>query len=177
MTVSGPDRASLPLLATIRYTSIYYCKIQIINSMGNNVHDVKANFTSGAIPAGMDGAVSLFDVRGNRKYLTPAERKSFLRAAEALPSEIRTFLLTLAFTGARISEVLSVTPDQLDVVDGVLVIESLKKRRRGIFRAIPIPTPLIFDLNHIASVTREARQTFLWPWCRTTAWQHVKACM
>ncbi len=121
--------------------------------------------------------MSLFDLQGNRKYLTPSERKAFLRAAEAMPDDIRVFLRTLAFTGARVSEILSVTPEHIDGRDGVIVIESLKKRRRGIFRAVPIPAALLDELSHAALIAREKHRTQLWPWCRTTAWQHVKACM
>lgn len=145
--------------------------------MGNNVHHVKGNFTSGAIRDGEANAVSLFDPRGNRKYLTPAERKAFLRAAEQTPFTTRTFLLTLAFTGARISEVLSLTPAQVDLVDGIVVIESLKKRTRGVFRAVPVPPSLLEELTALCLASDCSRHDYLWPWCRTKAWQQVKACM
>lgn|GEM_PF-5075574 len=70
--------------------------------------------------------MSLFDLQGKRKYLTPTERKAFIRAAERMPLDVRTFLLTLAFTGARISEVLALTPTHIDRADGVITIECLK---------------------------------------------------
>lgn len=143
--------------------------------MGNNVHHVKENFTSTAIPAGEANAVSLFDLRGKRKYLTPAERKAFIRAAERMPLSVRTFLLTLAYTGARISEVLALTPAHIDPIDGVIVIECLKKRRLGVFRAVPIPKMLLDELMSIASTVEAGCR--LWPWCRTKGWQHVKSCM
>lgn len=152
-----------------------YSNNVIINNMGNSVHDVKGNFTSKAIPADGGNAVSLFDLQGKRKYLTPIERKAFIRAAERMPVSVRTFLLTLAFTGARISEVLSLTRAQIDRNDGVVILECLKKRRQGIFRAVPIPNTLLDELDIIASA--RGAEDRLWPWCRTTAWQHVKACM
>lgn len=143
--------------------------------MVNNVHDVKGIFTLGAIPAAEGNAVSLFDLQGKRKYLTPAERRSFIRAAERMPPDARTFLLTLAFTGARISEVLALTPAHIDRADGVVIIESLKKRRHGVFRAVPVPRTLLDELSRTASACdAECR---LWSWCRTTAWQQVKFCM
>jgi integrase len=55
---------------------------------------------------------SLYDQNGPRKYLTPAERDAFLKAAdEAEVREARTFCATLAYTGCRISEALALTAD------------------------------------------------------------------
>lgn len=119
--------------------------------------------------------MSLFDLQGKRKYLTPSERRSFLRAAERMPLESRTFLLNLAFTGARLSEVLALTPAHIDRVDEVIIIECLKKRRNGVFRAVPVPNALLDQLG-IASSARDT-DCRLWPWCRTTVWQLVKSCM
>ncbi len=124
--------------------------------------------------------MSLFDVRGNRKYLTVAERKAFLRAAENTPTSVRAFLLTLAYTGARISEVLSLTPTRIDRADGLIIIESLKKRRMGVFRGVPVPTRLLDELQNLSMTVGgqwNGEHFPLWPWCRTTAWQRVKACM
>lgn len=121
--------------------------------------------------------MSLFDPHGNRKYLTPAEREAFLRAAEQMPRPVRTFLLTLAYTGARISEVLALTPGRVDHINGVIIIESLKKRRRGIFRAVPVPASLLDEVAAIWPTSVGAEHRHFWPWCRTTAWQHVKECM
>lgn len=143
--------------------------------MGNNVQYVKGEFTSPAIPTGEGNVVSLFDYQGKRKYLTPSERKAFIHAAERMPLSVRTFLLTLAHTGARISEVLALTPARVDRAEGVIVIECLKKRKRGVFRAVPIPRTLLDELNRIASTCD--KDSRLWPWCRTSAWQRVKSCM
>jgi integrase len=145
--------------------------------MGNNVHHVKGNFTYSIIRAGEANAVSLFDPTGNRKYVTPAERIAFLRAAEKMPTEIRAFLLTLTYTGARISEVLALTPARIDRHNGVIVIESLKKRRQGVFRAVPVPASLLDELASLCPSSAGSERLCLWPWCGTTAWQHVKGCM
>lgn len=51
----------------------------------------------------------LFDQFGNRKYLTSTERRAFMDAAKRAAPEVETFCLTLAYTGARISEVLALT--------------------------------------------------------------------
>lgn len=94
-----------------------------------------------------------------------------------MPPQVRSFLLTLAYTGARISEVLELTPARIDRVNGVIVIESLKKRRRGIFRAVPVPTSLLEEVSGLRPSPWNSEHGYLWPWCRTTAWQHVKECM
>jgi integrase/recombinase XerD len=124
----------------------------------------------------------LYDPDGNRKYVTAFERSAFLGTAERRPPEVRTFCRTLAYSGARISEVLALTPRQIDRPAGVIIVESLKKRRRGIYRALPVPAELLDELEHVHDIReRQAdpnRSTApIWNWCRTTAWQHVKSCM
>jgi integrase len=121
----------------------------------------------------------LFDNTGNRKYLVARERFSFASAAAAEGGEVGAFCLTLAFTGARISELLALTPERIDRVGGVIVFETLKRRKRGQFRAIPVPTQLFSMLERVhglASPNRDPSER-LWKWCRTTAWKRVKAVM
>ena len=124
----------------------------------------------------------VYDGYGNRKYLDQSERRAFLAAAEAAPPEVKTFCLVLAYTGARISEVLALTPGRIDFNANVIVFESLKKRRRGHYRAVPIPKDIIhtLDTTHgVMSAQSSARTSteLLWPWCRTTAWARVKEVM
>ena len=47
--------------------------------------------------------------------------------------------MTLAYAGCRLSEALALTVDRVDLAAGQLVLESLKKRRSGIYRAVPVP--------------------------------------
>jgi hypothetical protein len=54
---------------------------------------------------------------------------------------MRTLCMTLAYVGCRLSEALAVTADRVDLAAGVLVFKSLKKRRSGIFRSVPVPPP------------------------------------
>jgi integrase/recombinase XerD len=129
------------------------------------------------------GTVSfLYDPAGKRKYLTASERTAFLNAAMHHPAEVRTFCRVLAYSGARISELLSLTPQQVDLAAGVIILESLKKRRHGIFRAMPIPRELLSELDHVHGILHAQSDPIrngerIWAWCRTTAWHHVKACM
>ena len=82
--------------------------------------------------------MQLFDAEGRRLYCTEDERRAFVAAAKA-PREVRTFCGTLHATGCRISEALAITARQIDLAGRVVVFESLKKRRRGVFRAVPVP--------------------------------------
>jgi integrase len=120
--------------------------------------------------------MQLFDASGERKYLTPAQRQEFLRAAEKAAPDVLTFCGTLAHAGCRISEALALTGTRVDTSAGVLVLESLKKRRKGVFRAVPVPTDFLLTLDsvHDLAALGNAR---LWRWSRTTAWRRVKEVM
>ncbi len=125
---------------------------------------------------------SLYDPRGQRKYLTASERLAFIKAASKLhPISAGTFCLTVALTGVRISEALHLTIDRIDPTTCTVVIETLKRRRRGVFRAIPVPSELIallcdthLKMNTLQSVASENR---LWPVSRTTGWKWIKMAM
>lgn len=124
----------------------------------------------------------LYDPEGRRKYLTIAERQAFLRAAQRLSDHERTFCNVLAYTGARLSEVLALTPQRIDFAARIVIFESLKKRRRGVYRAIPIPPAVLdeLDLVHgirVAQQDRSAAEKRLWKFRRTTAWKLVKRTM
>src|SRR5580700_9703208 len=126
--------------------------------------------------------ITLYDGRGTRKYLTPKERRAFASAALHSAPPIRTFCLTLIYTGARISEVLALTPERIDRANSAIIFETLKRRRRGVFRAIPVPPALAARLAGTAST--ESRRSLvegelprIWNWGRTTAWKHVKSVM
>ncbi|WP_407950146.1 tyrosine-type recombinase/integrase [Parvibaculum sp.] len=124
----------------------------------------------------------IYDNTGRRKYLTINEREAFIGAAHSLRPEAETFCLALVYTGARISEILALTPEHIDTGAGIIIIESLKKRRRGVFRAVPVPTHFLARLEavhglHDAQSDLGRRTERLWPWGRTTAWTQVKQVM
>lgn len=123
--------------------------------------------------------MQLVDSQGERLYLTAAERSAFLAAARDAPREVRSFCETLHYTGARISEVLDLTRSRIDVAERSIALETLKKRRRGVFRVVPVPGSLIelLDLVHGLPAVRTNRHDRLWPWCRTTAWRRVKTVL
>jgi len=124
--------------------------------------------------------MQIYDSAGRRKYLTPNERRDFLTASESTSQSVRTLCGTLAHTGCRISEALALTGDRVDLSDGVLIFESLKKRRRGIYRAVPVPPEFLETLTAAHGLAAEkggVRALPLWPWSRSTAWRHVRAVM
>lgn len=152
--------------------------------MGNSVHGVKLQIVSQHAGCERDTPASslIYDRSGNRKYLTVAERRSFLGAVQEMPPVARTFCQILSYTGARISEALAITPGCLDIGAQLVVLESLKKRRRGTFRAVPLPADLIAELDLVHNISgRRSNPDLmtqrLWPWCRTIAWRRVKEGM
>lgn len=122
--------------------------------------------------------LSLHDKLGRRKYLTPQQRAEFIRAALRKGGAHGSFCLVLALTGARISEVLRLTCARVDVDDAAIIFETLKRRSRGVFRAVPVPDMVMRMLCNVHSIpnrmSADAGDRRLWPWCRTTAWKCVK---
>lgn len=117
---------------------------------------------------------TLLDERGCRKYLSASELPRFLHAARRSDVETSAFCLLLAFTGCRISEALAVIPTRLDAETGCVVFRTLK-RRKQVFRAVPVPPELTTLLCRLA--TNLSPDAPLWSWSRQTAWRRVKQVM
>jgi integrase len=122
---------------------------------------------------------SLFDKDGVRKYLTAQERFSFARAACREGGDIATFCLTLAFTGPRISELLALSRERVDVANCAIVFRTLKQRKSAVYRAVLVPRKLMTMLRRIHDLDAPDRdpKERLWKWSRTTAWKRVKHVM
>jgi integrase len=121
--------------------------------------------------------LSLFGKSGNRKYLNAAERRRFLESAQQLPPPERLFCQVLAWSGARISEVLALTPAAIGIESGVASIQTLKRRKRGIVRQVPLPPNVLRELNRVFTLRIAQRdpqlaRLRLWRWSRTTAWRY-----
>lgn len=112
------------------------------------------------------------DQAGRRKYLSAAERTRFLETADCLPPAMRALCHVLAYAGCRISEALALTIHQVDAERLTLTLRTLK-RRRAVFRAVPVPQATIAMLM-VLSPDADGR---LWPMHRATAWRAVKATM
>lgn len=138
------------------------------NSLGNSVKR----------PAVLRGEIaSLYAANGARKYLNAAERQRVIAVMQKLAPPESLFALTLAWTGARISEVLALTAASFQADCGVVAIVTLK-RRRFVMREVPVPPELMAALDRyfgISSARRDAGR--LWPWSRVTAWRLIKTVM
>ena len=124
----------------------------------------------------------LFNTAGKRLYLTDSERKKFLAAADQEERQVRTFCHVLTHTGCRISEALELVGERVDFDAGAIVFESLKKRKRGVYRAVPVPPALLEMLAMVhglkdkkkkSSSSKEKAPPPLWDFGRTTAWKKV----
>lgn len=94
----------------------------------------------------------LYDRQKRRLYINAVERERFLIAAMRAPAEVRTFCLTLLYTGCRISEALELSPSSVQVDDRVITIRSLKKREKLEMREVPVPKVLADDLNRTHTI-------------------------
>ncbi|MEI9996392.1 MAG: hypothetical protein WDM91_17475 [Rhizomicrobium sp.] len=134
---------------------------------------------------------SLYDARGRRKYLVPIERDAFLGAAVRIGGPTSTFCAVLVFTGARITEVLSLTAEMIDDANGAINFHTLKRHRRKsgepppptvVVRSVPVPMRLLRHIELVHQHRERQRSprlatTRLWEWSRTTGWRRVKVVM
>ena len=74
------------------------------------------------------------------------------------------------------------TVGSIDYNHKCVVIESLKKRRKGIFRQIPIPDTFLDELQMIHNIKKrqtgkKANKDKIWTWARNTAYLKIMAVM
>lgn len=117
---------------------------------------------------------ALFTLDGQRKYLVAAEAKRLLAAADRADEATRLFCRLLYFTGCRISEGLALTRRRLDPEACRLIFRTLK-RRRTIYRAVPVPSHLMRELVRHAKILEPDDRLF--PWCRQTGWRRIHRLM
>jgi integrase/recombinase XerD len=120
-------------------------------------------------PTGM----RLYDTQGHRLYLTGSERDDFRRAAEKAPREVRTYCHTLLYTGCRPSEALALTANRVDFQAQAITFESRKKRRPGIYRAVPVPAALLDALDLVHGIRDRQTRARLWTWSLKTAYTRI----
>lgn len=83
--------------------------------------------------------MKLHSGNGDRLYLTASERQRFEQVSKQQDRETMTFALVLLYTGCRLSEALNLKVKHIDLENDSIRIESLKKRKKGIFRSVPVP--------------------------------------
>ncbi len=122
---------------------------------------------------------SLHDKDGQRKYLNQAERKQFYQASKKQKPAAKLFCQLLYFSGARIAEVHNLKTASIDISDKTIVFETLKKRRKGVFRTIPIPDQIFEDLeNYLNGIeSDEYKSKSLWEFSIRTGARVVKSVM
>jgi integrase len=135
--------------------------------------------SAGPAPGGY--SFTLYAGDGGRKYLNLGERQRLLDAIPSLDCDKALLALTLLWTGARVSEVLALTPVSFQLDEGLVAISTLK-RRRFVVRELPLPDELIegfdahFDLRG-RQRDPQLRSRPLWACHRTTVWRLMKALM
>jgi len=124
-------------------------------------------------------SLSLYNDRGQRKYLNGDERRRFLAVAAALPRrELATLCMVLTHTGCRISEALALTHAAIASGDGVVAIRCLKKRgNQLVYRELPLPPDVVEILRAVHGIGEGDPHRKLWQLSRSRAWRLVKAVM
>lgn len=89
---------------------------------------------------------------------------------------MHSFCWILVVTGCRISEALSLSERSIDFETQSVVIECLKKRRKQVFRTVPLSPELLALLRKMLAngVSPGDR---LWPWSRMTGYRRVLEVM
>lgn len=126
------------------------------------------------------GQAGLYASSGERKYLNSDERRKLLAKFETLDPDKCLFALMLAWTGARVSEVLALTANSFQVDASIVTIETLKQRGYCV-REISIPPDLMRRIEQFFGLRALQRgpngSKRLWVFCRQTPWRFVKqAC-
>jgi integrase/recombinase XerD len=124
--------------------------------------------------------IELLDSNGRRKYLTPEEREKFEEAAKQTEREIRTFCLVLKNTGCRISEALNLKVSNIDFEAKAIVFETLKQRRKGVFRQVPLSDSFLDELNlvhNLKSHQQKNSKEKIWIMSRATASRRIDEVM
>ncbi len=123
----------------------------------------------------------IYDTHGQRKYLTASERNAFLKAAKNFDKSTFTLCWLMSVTGCRISEALSLTTRSIDVTARLIIIECLKKRKRGVFRSVPVPSELIeliIEAHDLRDAMKDPRcSVHLWAFSRVTAYRRIRKVM
>lgn len=127
------------------------------------------------------GQAGLYAHGGERKYLNREERRRLLAHFETLPEAKCLAGLLMAWSGARVSEILNLRPCDFQIEAGIVTITTLKRRGMHHVREIPIPPVLMQRLERcfhlLAAQQGPLASRKLWPFCRQTAWRFIKqAC-
>lgn len=124
----------------------------------------------------------IFDVNGNRLYLTKSEVHKILMVTKSVNTDVRTFVETLVYTGCRISEALNLVPKNVHHKRLKVTFNSLKKSRNDIYRDVPVPQcymDLMVAVHGIPQkqLNKAQAEKRIWTWTRQHACELVKNVM
>jgi hypothetical protein len=117
--------------------------------------------------------LSTFDAHGQRKYLTRSEADRFLLVSKKETMDVHLFCWFIVATGCRISEALMITARSIDFETRLVIVECLKKRRTGVYRAVPLPATLLKALDRLIRQGKMEDGQRLWPWSRMTGYRRI----
>ncbi|SNR94976.1 Phage integrase family protein [Dokdonia pacifica] len=122
--------------------------------------------------------MSLHNNKGHRKYLNQVERLRFLKETKTCRTDIKLFCQLLYYTGARIAEIHNLTSENIDFANKTVVLETLKRRRKGIYREIPLPAYLLNDLHKFVDSYKSSQNSSrLFSFSLRTASRYLKSVM
>ena len=124
--------------------------------------------------------MQIVDTEGHRLYLTKQETESFLAAAATEEGPVKTLCAVMAYTGCRLSEARTLTAGRVELDEGVIVFESLKKRRQGVYRRVPVPPWVLQSLDDVHGIRRlqktaHGKRTPIWQSNRHQALSRAQA--
>ena len=112
------------------------------------------------------------------EHLNAVERRRFVEVARLAPAKIYLFCLTLAISGACISEVLALTLAAIDIESGVRSIMTSQAPQALHRPASAVAAKSSFGIElrvQAADPRRDPRLAtlWLWRWSRATAWRYA----
>ncbi|WP_158598941.1 tyrosine-type recombinase/integrase [Rhodophyticola porphyridii] len=126
--------------------------------------------------------MKLYNPARQRLYINAEERQRFLRATGAAAPQVQSLCLTLLLTGCRISEALALTTSAVQPDAQTITFQTLKRRKTGVFREVPVPARLMVLLAEVHALDMAMPHAPLWthgdrPLNRVTAYRWVKSVM
>lgn len=116
---------------------------------------------------------------GNKKYIDKREKNMFLDMASKMENDRKILCIILAETGCRISEALNLRAKDIDISSKYIRFDTLKKRRNGICRSVPVSPSVIRKIDRIFGISkgRISPDDRLWPIGRMTAYRCIRQVM
>ena len=119
-------------------------------------------------------------ITGERLYLNHDERERFYNATKFQENDIKYFCQMLYFTGCRLNEVINILYGRIDFNEQGVIIETLKRRRKGVFRFLDLPEDFLERLNDvydIKSQQKEKQSNNIWSFTGRTGQNYIKKVM